>query len=156
MQSVGSIYLDTNVFIAAFEQESALAEMAAGLISGTTLPHLGGVVTTEMTLAELLVVPFRRADNTLVAFYTRLLSSEGTVDLRPASRETFLMAARLRSETPALKLPDAVHLATAMLSGCTHMLTADQGIKPSGREDYPTILRPDEPTLTSLIESLSA
>ncbi|WJH41844.1 type II toxin-antitoxin system VapC family toxin [Aliirhizobium terrae] len=155
MQGVGRLYLDTNVFIAAFEAEGVVAEKAAKLISEAKAKPQKSLVTSEMTLAELLVLPFRRSDLSLVEFYSGLLSSGGTVDLRPADRDIFLLSARLRSEISALKLPDAVHLATAMLSGCTHILTADKGIRPVGRLDYPIILRPDEPTLISLIESFA-
>jgi predicted nucleic acid-binding protein len=156
MQDVGSVYLDTNVFIAAFEADDAAAEKAAQLISMTRYLRRKSLVTSEMTLAELLVLPFRRGDVSLIASYSGLLSSDNTIDVRPADREIFIKSAGLRCNNPSLKLPDAVHLATAILAGCTHMLTADKGIKPLIWGIPFTILRPDKPTLTALIESLSA
>jgi len=62
-------------------------------------------------------------------------------------------------------LPDAIHLSTAIGTGCTHILTDDRGIKDEYRLRYRqdgfagetaplTVIRPDEPTLTSLLQSL--
>ncbi len=58
----------------------------------------------------------------------------------------------------SLKLPDAIHLATALGTGCSHILTDDRGI---GRASLPAdaqieILRPDATTLDALIQELSA
>ena len=46
----------------------------------------------------------------------------------PVSRDVLVAAARLRAETN-MKLPDAIHAATAQLTGCTQFLTNDTHIK---------------------------
>jgi len=45
-----------------------------------------------------------------------------------AARPTLLSAARLRAQL-GLKLPDAIHAATAQVMGCTALLTNDTGFK---------------------------
>jgi predicted nucleic acid-binding protein len=155
MKGIGRVYLDTNIFIGAFETEGELANLTASLLSRAADRFPQGFVTSEITLAELLVLPFRRNDAALVKHYSGLLSSAVHIDVPPVSRDILLKSARLRSDMPALKLPDAVHLATAALSGCTHVLTADKGMRLSTQVDYPLILRPDEQTLTHLLESLA-
>lgn len=44
--------------------------------------------------------------------------------MAPVSRDVLLAAARLRAEI-GLKLPDAIHVATAQLTGCDQFLTND-------------------------------
>lgn len=46
----------------------------------------------------------------------------------PVSREILVEAARIRAGT-ALKLPDAIHVATARMCGCEVFLTNDTRIK---------------------------
>jgi predicted nucleic acid-binding protein len=156
MADVERIYLDTNIFIAAFEARTELSATLRKLLSGASPLKDARFTTSEMTLAELLVLPFRRNDADQVTLYSTMFASGSWLAVQPVSREIFIRAADVRARTPSLKLPDAVHLATASSSGCTHLLTADTGMKQRGYDLPFTILRPDEPTLTSLIESLSA
>jgi len=44
--------------------------------------------------------------------------------MAPVSRDVLIAAARLRAET-GLKLPDAIHAATAQFTGCDQFLTND-------------------------------
>ncbi|MBW6423563.1 PIN domain-containing protein [Rhizobium sp. XQZ8] len=156
MEGVDRIYLDTNIFIAAFETNDNLSENLLELVSIATRQSQPRFVTSEMTLAELLVVPFRRNDTRLITLYGRILTTSPWLDVQPATRAIFSTAATLRAAVPSRKLPDAVHLATAILSGCTHLLSSDKGIAPQSHEDISIrVLRPDEPTLTSLLESLA-
>jgi predicted nucleic acid-binding protein len=76
----------------------------------------------------------------------------------PVTKSVLKGAAWLRSLSISLKLPDAIHLATAMDARCTDVLTDDLAL---GKLQLPAdiaiaVLRPDEPTLTELIERLSA
>lgn len=155
MEGVGRIYIDANIFIAAFETQSDLANKVAQLLSEVAVAEHPKLVTSELTLAELLVLPIRKNDLTMIELYSGLLISHDRLEVRPATREIFIKAAEVRAYTTSRKLPDAVHIATAILCGCTHILSADKGIRFQDMADLPlTVLRPDEPTLTSLIESL--
>jgi predicted nucleic acid-binding protein len=156
MGGVGRIYLDTNIFISAFEMKSEVSQSLLDLLSQAKVLSNPRFVTSEMTLAELLVLPLRTNDVAQITLYSVTIAPSAWLDVQPVSREILVRAAGLRASVPSRRLPDAVHLATAMSVGCTHLLTLDKGIRPQAGEILPlTVLNPDEPTLTSLIESLA-
>ena len=156
MEGVGRIYLDTNVFIAAFEAKTSISENLIALFASATMQKAKRFVTSELTLAELLVLLLRNDDTAHVKLYSTLFASSAWLDVQPLTREVCVRSAGLRASMPR-KLSDSLHLATSLVSGCTHLLSQDNGIGPRVGEQLPiTALRPDEPTLTSLIESLSA
>jgi predicted nucleic acid-binding protein len=156
MEGVGRVYLDTNFIIKAFETFDEVSKKATRLLSDARILSPPRFVTSEITLAELLVLPYRNADRSLISFYENLLRGNMTMDVQPVTRDILLSAAQLRAANPARKLPDAVHVATAIASGCTHLLSSDKGIGPGPNEALPFALaKPDDATLTSLIESLS-
>jgi len=88
------------------------------------------VVTSEITLAECLVKPFADKDIFAVETYMALLGEQPSLPVVPISRSILLSAAQLRAETK-LKLPDAIHVATAKWAECSAFVTNDQGIKES-------------------------
>ncbi len=156
MGGIGRVYLDTNFFILAFETFDDLAKKASLLLSQAKMLGAQRFVTTELTLAELLVVPHRNGDDALVRFYDDMISESHWLDLRPVTRDVLISAARLRAANPARKLPDAVHVATAIACGCTHFLSSDKRIGSGPTEILPYILaEPDDATLTSFLASMS-
>ena len=64
----------------------------------------------------------------MVQAYSQIFNS---ADLRlvPVGRQVLWNAAKLRTEIPGLRTPDAIHAATAVLSGCGAFLTNDAGFK---------------------------
>ncbi|MFK0332527.1 type II toxin-antitoxin system VapC family toxin [Rhizobium sp. NPDC090275] len=155
MDQFGRIYLDTNLFILAFETESDVAVKATLIMSKAKAQNPPRFVTSELTLAELLVLPYRQNNAWLVGLYHQVFSGSW-LDIQPVTRDILLSAARHRATNPARKLPDAVHVATAIGGGCTHLLSSDKRIGPGPNEALPFALaKPDDATLTSLIESLS-
>lgn len=120
-----TVYLDSNVFIYAVEGVAPYAEALRPLfhsvLAGITL-----AVTSEITLAETLVKPFRERDARLEAAFKDALSGPG-VTVVPASRTVLVQSARLRAAS-RMKLPDAIHAATAQHAGCNVLLTNDTGI----------------------------
>lgn len=82
------------------------------------------VVTSVITLSEVLVKPLRDGETELAQQYRDiLLNAEGltTVEVSVAIAEK---AAQLRSQY-SLRTPDAVQIATALQSGATALLTND-------------------------------
>lgn len=75
---------------------------------------------------EVLVVPLRNGNNSLVAHYEELLSSQ--VQLIPISQLILRQAASLRATTN-LKTPDAIHAATALSVTCNQFITNDKGFR---------------------------
>jgi predicted nucleic acid-binding protein len=162
----GPIYLDTNVFMFAFEETSERSDLLNRLFSVSFGRGIPAFATSELTIAELLVHPFRRQDTPLIEHYQRTVRSSQWLMVMPVNREILETSARLRAEGRKLKLPDAIHVATAFAARARHILTADEGIRFEGDRvaiaatslgtgEADRLLRPDIPTLTTLLESVS-
>jgi predicted nucleic acid-binding protein len=167
MTAVERVYLDTNVFIMLSEKHHRLQQLLVRMISSQPSEKPPKFATSELTLSELLVKPYQAGDDTLINGYESLILNSEWLDVRPVDRAVLYYAAALRAQYRHLKLPDAIHVSSAIGQDCSHFLSDDHGIK--DRYDLVhrrngfnrsaptlTVLRPDEPTLTSLIESLSA
>ena len=85
-------------------------------------------MTSEITLAECLVKPFADKNIPAIEIYISLLGEQPSLPVIPISRMILLSAARLRAET-RLKLPDAIHVATAKWAGCTAFITNDRRVR---------------------------
>jgi predicted nucleic acid-binding protein len=132
------IYLDTNVFIALIEGNDELSAVIGRLfVKLKDQPE--SLVTSELTLTELLVKPLRaergRSSSDwpappwtpaqLTAAYRGLVQPGNGYAVIPVSTSVLEMAALLRADVASLKLPDALHLATAVERECTHVLSGD-------------------------------
>jgi predicted nucleic acid-binding protein len=118
------LYLDTNIIIYAAEGAAVarpsllhvLSQVDAGILTAAT---------SELALAEVLVRPLRDGDAGLADRYRRRISNGPTLTTLAVSRTVLERAAELRAAHASLKLPDAIHAATALLAGCTTFLTND-------------------------------
>jgi predicted nucleic acid-binding protein len=165
MHDISRIYLDTNIFIVAFERRDELSDRLALLFS-TRQSSQTRFVTSELTLSELLVVPYRDNDDSLIDTYESLILTNNWLEVVPVAQPTLRYAAVLRSQYRSLKLPDAIHLSTAIGTNCSHILTEDRGINGEYRLQHPRYgivtdapslqtIRLDGSTLTSLLKSLT-
>jgi len=82
------------------------------------------VVTSILTLTEVLVHPMRRGDQELADQYRRILLHASQVTTAPVSEMIADEAAQLRARH-GLRTPDAIQLATAIRSGASSFLTND-------------------------------
>jgi predicted nucleic acid-binding protein len=167
MIAVERVYLDTNVFIMLSEKTHRLQQLLVELIAAQPISKSPMFGTSELTLSELLVKPHQTGDDRLIHSYESLILNSEWLHVRPVDRAVLYCAAVLRAQYRHLKLPDAIHVSSAIGQGCSHFLSDDHGIKDQfdvvhrrqgGSRFAPslTVLRPDEPTLTSLIESICA
>jgi predicted nucleic acid-binding protein len=85
-------------------------------------------ITSELSLAEALVKPMQLANETQQTIYKTAISSSRNVSVIPIEREILIKSAQIRSSTK-LKLPDAIHVATAIQVQSETFLTNDQGFK---------------------------
>lgn len=117
-------YLDANVFIYAVEEVAPWFRIVRPVIEGLGTGAVAAV-TSAITLAEVLVRPLRDGDERAQRAFARTVCTHGGLVVVPVSRAVLVEAARLRAASPLLKLPDAIHAATARLHGCAVLLTND-------------------------------
>ena len=121
------IYLDTNIIVYAVEEPVPLTKGQAALFDAIDEGSVHAF-TSELALAECLVHPFAINDTSLASAYERFLGGETELELVPLDRHILIAAAHIRALTKT-KLPDAIHVASAMSMGATIFLTADRRIK---------------------------
>jgi predicted nucleic acid-binding protein len=119
------VYLDANVFVAAFETAGARSDHAWWILEAIDDGELLGL-TSELTLSEILIGPMQDGDDELVERYQTIVSHADGFEVAPVDRGTLIEAARLRTERRSLKLPDAIHVATARLGGCQLIVSDDR------------------------------
>jgi predicted nucleic acid-binding protein len=119
-----AVYLDANTLIYAVENVPVLGDRMRALFQRIDAGELRGV-TSEPSLAETLVKPLRDGARITALAYERLIDPAGRLGVVPVSRPILVKAAELRAAHAALKLPDAIHAATALLHGCTTFLAND-------------------------------
>ena len=121
------VYLDTNIVIYAIEGFADLANQIQALLRALDDAQIVAV-TSELTLAEALIKPLKNQNQPEQQAYKDFLTPTSVLQVVPISKEILEEAARLRATTK-LKLPDAIHLATATLNGCDCFLTNDGSFK---------------------------
>ncbi|MFH1737832.1 MAG: PIN domain-containing protein [bacterium] len=121
------VYLDTNIFIyqlVGYEPLRPQLDAVFGLIDREECR----AVTSELALAEILVKPLRDGNPDQETQCRALLESNPHIELQPITRSILISAARIRAES-ALKLADAIHLATAQETKCAMVLTNDSRLR---------------------------
>jgi len=87
------------------------------------------LVTSALTVLELLVVPYRAGNRLLAERYEALLTRSRGLRLVDLSHDQLRAAAQLRAAT-GVKTPDALQLVAAIGAGCTTFLTNDRRLPP--------------------------
>jgi len=123
----GKVYLDTNIFIyaveAAVEYRSAVEALFELLEKGAV-----SAVTSELTLAETLAKPFEVGRHDIAQVYEAMLTPSIWLSVLPIDRSILIEAARLQAEVK-LRLPDAIHIATAIAAECPTVISNDRRIQ---------------------------
>lgn len=120
-----TVYLDTNAIIYLTEGNPDFKASIEGLF--VAIERAGArLVTGELTFTEVLILPFRLGNDELVAAYERLLDT--LIEPIPLGRQELFLAVKLRANTPKLRTPDSLHLATAILVGADVFVSGDTGI----------------------------
>jgi predicted nucleic acid-binding protein len=123
----GTVYVDTNAVIYRVEQIepnlTASANLWIALDAG-----LASVVTSELTLLEVLVKPLRDGNTTLASLYRTVLLGTAGLTSVPITRSILESAAQLRA-AHQLKTPDAIHAATALALGSKSFISNDTGFR---------------------------
>jgi len=116
------IFWDTNLFIYLFESHGALHERVVSLRK-SMLDRGDQLITSSLTLGEVLVKPIELQDFGLVAQYEKLIPTASLVV--PFDSRAARMYANLRCDR-SIRAPDAIQLACAATAGVDLFITNDE------------------------------
>jgi len=149
-----TIYLDANVFINAVEGVPETASAPKRLLSALQA-HPGIAATSEITFAEVLAPP-QRSDALPLHIkrraYLDLLLWNGFITLIPVTREILIETADLRAAA-RLKLPDAIHIASAIRGGCRYAVSNDDDFRKL--PENMTRVKPNEQGVDALLKEIA-
>ena len=118
----GLIYLDASSLIYSVERVEPYRTLLEPMWQQAQDGNLT-IVSSPVLVVEALVKPLQVGNAEIEIQYRELFASNA-VRLLEASYEVFEDAARLRAET-GLKIPDALHAATALRADCALFITND-------------------------------
>jgi predicted nucleic acid-binding protein len=120
----GPVGIDTSVFIYFIEGDERFMATVVPLFGAADIGKCE-LVVSALTLLEVLVVPYRAGNPRLAERYEALLTRSRGVRMVDVSRDHLRAAAQLRATT-GVATPDAIQLATALGTGCSHFVTNDR------------------------------
>lgn len=123
LPSSGMVYVDANIIIYSIEKVQPYRTILQPLWQAVQDGVLT-VLTSELTLMEVLIKPFQTNDTTMEKLFRSFLSSPG-MQLEPINQQILDDAAKLRANT-RLRTPDALHAATALRTQCKLFVTNDR------------------------------
>ena len=115
------IFWDTNLFVYLLEDKGELAERVVSLRE-RMMERNDELLTSTLTLGEILVKPLEAGDETLARRYEQTITDAATVI--PFDRTAAYAFATLRRER-TIQPPDAVQLACASVAGVDLFITND-------------------------------
>jgi predicted nucleic acid-binding protein len=118
----GYVSVDTNAVIYTVQHHPVYAPLLGPLWHAAADGALT-VVASELVLCEVLTGAYKFDDEPLATAYEAFLQSPGVI-LAPITRVLLRSVARLRANA-RLRVPDAIHAATALDAGCTLFVTND-------------------------------
>ena len=125
---VGSVAVDTAIFIYFIEENPQFLPAILPLFKQVDQGKRE-LITSALTLLEVLVVPYRAGNRRLAERYEALLTRSRGIRLVELSHDQLRAAAQLRAATN-VKTPDALQVVAAISGGCTTFLTNDRGLPP--------------------------
>ncbi len=123
----GPTALDTAVFIYYIEENTSFLPLVAPIFEEVAAGRRE-VVTSSLTLLEVLVVPYRAGDLALAERYEASLSRSRGLRMVDIGRGELRAAAQLRALHATLRTPDALQMAAALSAGCRSFVTNDRDL----------------------------
>jgi predicted nucleic acid-binding protein len=120
----GPVAIDTAVVIYFAERNEEYIDVVRPLFEAADRGEVR-LITSAITLLEVLVVPCRAGDAVLARRYEELLSRSRGLTLVDLGRPILRAAAHLRA-THAVRTPDAIQLAAGLGERCGCFLTNDR------------------------------
>ena len=120
------VYVDTAVLIYTMEENTDYFDLLKPLWIKFQAQGIE-LISSELILMEVLVLPLRNNNESLISDYEQLLLNSA-MQLIPVEQAILRQAASLRANN-SLKTPDAIHAATAMAVNCDLFITNDRGFR---------------------------
>ena len=120
----GAVGIDTAIVIYFIEEHPKYLPMILPLFREADQGKRD-LITSAVTLLEVLVVPYRAGNRSLADRYEALLTRSRGIRLIDMTRDQLRAAAQLRAAT-GVRTPDALQLVAALGSGCTAFVTNDR------------------------------
>lgn len=130
-----TVALDSNVFIAYLARDAEFYDAANDImqrLAGDVLQ----AVCSSIVFGE--IVYTTRDSKSLAAVDAFFLNLTSCAD-KPADKLVCREAAQLRQKYPSLRLPDALHLATAITAQVDSFVTADKRLLAIATKEMPSI-----------------
>ena len=116
------IFWDTNLFVYLLEDKGELTERV-GSLRERMIERNDELLTSTLTLGEILVKPLEAGDETLARRYEQAITAAATViPFDPPAAYAFATVRRDRTIRP----PDAIQLACASVAGIDMFITNDR------------------------------
>lgn len=122
----GATGVDTSVFIYLIEEDPRFLSTVLPLFREAD-DGRRQLVTSALTLLEVLVVPYRAANRRLAERYEALLTRSRGIRMIDLTRDQLRAAAELRA-IAGVRTPDALQMVAAIGAGCTSFVTNDRRI----------------------------
>ena len=128
--SEGPVAADTVTFIYLIEENPRFLPLVKPLFEEAAR-GARQIVTSALTLLEVLVVPYRYRNSVLAERYEAILARSRGIDLVDITRNQLRAAAQIRASC-GIRTPDALQLAAAVTSGCKAFITNDRELPQIG------------------------
>jgi predicted nucleic acid-binding protein len=159
-----SLYLDTNVLISLYEGADEKHDALWQLVNISVGRDDISFHTSALSFSELLAQPYRERNRGLARQYLTLAKSDGWLSVHDVGPKTIELAAVIRAAL-RMKLPDAIHFATASVTDCSHIITSDTGFLGHSGLVHPisgkpiavavSIVQPNTASIVELTKALS-
>jgi predicted nucleic acid-binding protein len=126
LKGINRLGIDSVIIIYLIEKNPKYLEQTIFLAEQITQGEITAI-SSSLLLTEVLVKPLRDKDSDLVSSYQKILQNSQNFYLVNLTPTIAYQTAELRANYN-IKPPDAVHIATAIESGCQAFLTNDRGI----------------------------
>lgn len=124
------VYVDANVFIYFLDRNETYFAAVAAFFQACLSRNVFAC-TSDLAIAEVMVMPYRSDDAALVAQFKSFFSQKNFLSICELKSDVFDAAAMLAGRKN-MKLFEALHVATALHAGCRFLITNDAGIRSSG------------------------
>lgn len=127
LNGITSLYVETAPFIYFVEKHPVYIQPVRAIFQHIA-PESMHVITSTITIAEVLTMPIKLGQQDYLQAYRDMLLNTEAIAVRSVDSAIAERAAQLRA-TYGLRTPDALHLATAQSAQCQAFLTNDRALK---------------------------